>query len=208
MIMKKQLLRGLMIGALATMGAGVSTMAQADGTAQLDLTVEANITAGTCAASVLDGETATATIGLGDVYVSEVFAKSKSKSFSLRFSDCAGLKDKTAKLRIAPSNTLCTGSNSKNPEFANNSTSATKAGKTGMEIWSTATPAGTDSIQFNCGDPTSSEQTIDLSTATSTTPVDYPLSARLVPVSNPVTTLSQITAGDFLSNTVFTITYQ
>ena len=72
--MKKQLLRGLMIGALATMGAGVSTMAQADGTAQSDLTVEANITAGTCAASVVDGETATNTIAFGNVYISEVFA--------------------------------------------------------------------------------------------------------------------------------------
>lgn len=206
--MKKQFLRGLIIGALATMGTGVSTLAQADGTASLDLTVEANITAGTCAASVLDGETATATIGLGNVYVSEVWAKSKSKPFNLRFSDCAGLKDKTAKLQIAPANNLCTGSGSDNPEFANNSTSATKAGKTGMEIWSTSTPEGTGSVRFACGGPVTSEQTIDLSAATSTTPVDYPLSARLVPVSTGGTTLAQLTAGDFLTHTVFTITYQ
>ncbi|MDM3288705.1 fimbrial protein [Citrobacter sp. Ce105] len=206
--MKKQFLRGLIIGALATMGTGVSTLAQADGTASLDLTVEANITAGTCSASVVDGETATATIGLGNVYISEVWAKSKSKPFSLRFSDCAGLKDKTAKLRITPSNTLCTGGSSNNPEFANNSASETKAAKTGIEIWSTATPAGSGSVQFNCGSPDTSEQTIDLSAATSTTPVDYPLSARLVPVSGGTTLLSQLTAGDFLSNTVFTITYQ
>ncbi|EEG4411414.1 fimbrial protein, partial [Salmonella enterica subsp. enterica serovar Schwarzengrund] len=46
--MKKQVLRGVILGALATMTAGVSTMAQADGTASLDLTVNANITAGTC----------------------------------------------------------------------------------------------------------------------------------------------------------------
>ena len=56
--------------------AGVS-MAQADGTAQLDLTVEANITAGTCAASVVDGETATNTIAFGNVYISEVLQKQK-----------------------------------------------------------------------------------------------------------------------------------
>lgn len=48
--MKKQVLRGVILGALATMTAGVSTMAQADGTASLDLTVNANITAGTCSA--------------------------------------------------------------------------------------------------------------------------------------------------------------
>ncbi|EGA33815.1 putative fimbrial protein StaE [Salmonella enterica subsp. enterica serovar Montevideo str. IA_2009159199] len=92
--MKKQVLRGVILGALATMTAGVSTMAQADGTASLDLTVNANITAGTCSASVLDGETATDTIAFGNVYISEVFAKTKVKSFKLRFSDCAGLKDK------------------------------------------------------------------------------------------------------------------
>nr|WP_223196858.1 hypothetical protein [Salmonella enterica] len=49
--MKKQVLRGVILGALATMTAGVSTMTQADGTASLDLTVNANITAGTCSAS-------------------------------------------------------------------------------------------------------------------------------------------------------------
>ena len=78
--MKKQFLRGLIFGALATMGTGVSTLAQADGTASLDLTVEANITAGTCSASVVDGETATNTIGFGNVYISEVFCKNKSET--------------------------------------------------------------------------------------------------------------------------------
>ncbi|AWV28320.1 MULTISPECIES: fimbrial protein [Citrobacter] len=202
--MKKQLLRGLMIGALATMGAGVSTMAQADGTAQLDLTVEANITAGTCAASVVDGETATNTIAFGNVYISEVFAKTKVKPFKLRFSECAGLKDKTATVTLSPNNVGCSGGDSNQAAFANSSTSSTKASKTGVEVWTTSTPGGTDSVQFHCYNK--NPETVDLSSATTTTPVDYPLSARMVAVQGAA--LSGITAGDFYSPTTFTITYQ
>lgn len=137
--MKKQVLRGVILGALATMTAGVSTMAQADGTASLDLTVNANITAGTCSASVLDGETATDTIAFGNVYISEVFAKTKVKSFKLRFSDCAGLKDKKASLVIAPRDAGCAGSDSTNAEFANASTATSKAQRTAVELWTTDT---------------------------------------------------------------------
>lgn len=138
--MKKQVLRGVILGALATMTAGVSTMTQADGTASLDLTVNANITAGTCSASVLDGETATDTIAFGNVYISEVFAKTKVKSFKLRFSDCAGLKDKKASLVIAPRDAGCAGSDSTNAEFANASTATSKAQRTAVELWTTDTP--------------------------------------------------------------------
>ncbi|MDM9276333.1 fimbrial protein, partial [Citrobacter koseri] len=62
--------------------------------------------------------------------------------------------------------------------------------------------------RFYCGHAATDLHTIDLSTATSTTPLDYPLSARLVPVSTGSTLLSQLTAGDFLASTIFTITYQ
>lgn len=204
--MKKQFLRGLIIGALATMGTGVSTLAQADGTASLDLTVEANITAGTCAASVVDGETATSTIAFGNVYISEVFAKTKVKPFKLRFSECAGLKDKTATVVLthAASGGGCAGGSGNNPEFANMSSSSGKANKAALEVWTTETPAGSGSVQLSCGTPNA--QTVDLSSATSTTPVDFPLSARMAPVSGSA--ITTITAGDFFTPTTFTITYQ
>lgn len=186
------------------MTAGVSTMAQADGTASLDLTVNANITAGTCSASVLDGETATDTIAFGNVYISEVFAKTKVKSFKLRFSDCAGLKDKKASLVIAPRDAGCAGSDSTNAEFANASTATSKAQRTAVELWTTDTPEGSNSVQFHCRNKNAQE--IDLSSASSTTPVDYPLSARMVPVTGYA--ITALTAGDFYSPTTFTITYQ
>lgn len=204
MIMKKQVLRGVMLSTLAVIAASVSTIAQADGTASLDLTVNANITAGTCATSIVDGETPTDTIAFGNVYISEVYAKSKVKAFKLRFSDCAGLKDKKASLVIAPRGAGCAGGNSSNAEFANATTSTSKAQKTAVEVWTTDTPAGADSVQFHCYNKNAQE--IDLSSASATTPVDYPLSARMVAVTgNAITAL---TAGDFYSPTTFTITYQ
>lgn len=209
--MKKQVLRSVILGALATVAAGVSTMAQADGTASLDLTVNANITAGTCSASVLDGAGATNTIAFGNVYISEVFAKTKVKPFKLRFSDCAGLKDKKANVELISATKTeksngCAGGYSNNKEFPNASTSITKANKTAVEVWTTATPEGSDSVQFNCGNSTSTIQTVDLSGVTESNPVDFDLSARMVPVSGSAITI--LSAGDFYSGTIFKITYQ
>lgn len=107
--MKKQILRVVIFSSLIATGAGISTMTYADGTNSLDLTVNANITAGTCSASVVEGDTITDTIAFGNVYISEVYAKSKIKPFKLRFSDCVGLKDKKAKFRLAPNNVACRG---------------------------------------------------------------------------------------------------
>lgn len=202
--MKKQLLRGVIIGALAAMSAGVSTLAQADGTAQLDLTVEANITAGTCASSVIMGETETNTIAMGNVYLSEVLARSKSQPFKLRFSDCAGLQNKKAELVVAPNGVACPGASGTDGQFPNASTATTKANKVAIEVWTTSSPGGTGAVKLHCW--TKNKQTIDLSSATQTTPVDYPLSALMVPENGG--TVSSITAGDFFSPTTFTITYK
>lgn len=202
--MKKQFFRGLMVGALTVAGAGISTFAQADGTPSLDLTVNANITAGTCSASVVGKEGETNTIGFGNVYISEVAAKTKIESFKLRFSDCAGLNEKKATVVLAPAGVGCAGPNAKNAEFANTTTQTPKAEKTAVEVWTTDVPEGTDSVQLHCS--TKNAQTVDLAGASTTTPVEFPLSARLVPVSG--SGIAAITAGDFYSPTVFTITYQ
>lgn len=137
--MKKQILRVVIFSSLIATGAGISTMTYADGTNSLDLTVNANITAGTCSASVVEGDTITDTIAFGNVYISEVYAKSKIKLFKLRFSDCVGLKDKKAKFRLAPNNVACPGSSGTDGQFANASTSTTKAAMVAMEVWTTET---------------------------------------------------------------------
>ncbi|ECC1691930.1 fimbrial protein [Salmonella enterica subsp. salamae] len=202
--MKNKLLCGVVAGTLAAISAGFSTQAIADGTASLDLKVDANITAGTCSASILDGATETSVINFGNVYVSEVWAKTKVKPFKLRFSDCAGLKDKKASLVIAPRNAGCAGGHSNNAEFSNASPETSKAQRTAVELWTTDTPEGSNSVQFHCYNKNAQE--IDLSSVSSTTSVDYPLSARMVPVTGFA--ITELTAGDFYSPTTFTITYQ
>lgn len=203
--MKRQLLPGAIAGILIASGVAAIPAAQADGTPELRLTVDANITAGTCSVAVLEGESPTNTIAFGNVYISEVFAKAKVKPFKLRFSNCTGLMDKKATVTLAPrgENIGCAGSTTQNAEFSNASSSTTKAQKTGVEVWTTETPEGSGSVQFHCYNKNA--QTVDLSGASATTPVDYPLSARMVPVG---TDISKLTAGDFYSPTVFTVTYQ
>ncbi|EAO6762614.1 fimbrial protein [Salmonella enterica] len=203
--MKKQLLRGLLVGALTCVGAGVSSLAQADGTPSLDLTVNANITTGTCSASIIGKGGATNTIGFGNVYISELVAKTKVETFKLRFSDCAGLKEKKATVVLSPAaGTGCAGGQSQNAEFSNATTQTPKAERTAVEVWTTDVPESADSEQFHCYNKNA--QTVDLAGASTTTPLDFPLSARMVPVTG--FGVSDITAGDFYSPTVFTITYQ
>ncbi|EBP8763234.1 fimbrial protein, partial [Salmonella enterica] len=103
-----------------------------------------------------------------------------------------------------PRDAGCAGSDSTNAEFANASTATSKAQRTAVELWTTDTPEGSNSVQFHCRNKNAQE--IDLSSASSTTPVDYPLSARMVPVTGYA--ITALTAGDFYSPTTFTITYQ
>lgn len=197
--MKKQLLCGVVAGALAVINLGILPGAlAADGTASLDLTVEANLTTGTCSATVMDGETETTTIQLGDdIALSEVIAKSRVKPFKVRFKDCAGLPESTASLRLARRSGNCAGSNG--PAFRNQGGSSAGIG---LEVWTTAEPEGTDSVQLVCNSPNT--VTVDVSTAKGTTSKDYDLSARLIDMSG----VGSATAGTFMSPTVLTISYK
>ncbi|MDU2938663.1 MAG: fimbrial protein [Enterobacteriaceae bacterium] len=204
--MKKQLLRGIIVGALATFGTGILTVAQAEGTASLDLTVKANLTTGTCSASVVDGETVTNTIAFGNVYLSEVNARSKSKAFVLRFSDCAGLKDKKATFKLIPNNIDCAGKTTKTDGQFDNAILPTEGGssKVVVDVWTTESLGGVDKTRLHCW--SKPVQTVDLSTASITQPVDVPLNAYLMRQSG--STAAELVAGDFRSPTVFVITYQ
>ncbi|HCB4954519.1 fimbrial protein [Salmonella enterica] len=197
--MKKQLLCGVVAGALAIINLGVLPGAHAaNGTSSLDLTVEANLTTGTCSATVMDGDTETTTIKLGDdIALSEVIAKSRVKPFKVRFTDCAGLPESTASLRLARRGGSCAGSNG--PAFRNQG--GTSAG-IGLEVWTTAEPEGNGSVQLICNSPNT--VTVNVSTAKGTTNMDYDLSARLV----DVTGVGTATAGTFTSPTVLTISYK
>ncbi|EEJ9247874.1 fimbrial protein [Salmonella enterica subsp. enterica serovar Muenchen] len=197
--MKKQLFRGLMIGVLTTMSMGGSTLAQAaDGTASLDLTVDANITSGTCSATVMDGEIATNTIVIGDnIAASEVLQGSRIKPFKIRFSNCAGLPESTATLTLKRRSGSCAGSDG--PAFRNQGGSSAGIG---LEVWTTEEPNGSDSVQLVCNAPNA--QAIDISTARNAANLDYKMSARLI----DVTSAGKISVGTFTTPTVFTVSYK
>lgn len=62
------------------------------GVNSLELTVSTTITPSTCTATLHDESgTANAVVDMGDVYIPQIVNKSKSRAFSLVFSDCVGL---------------------------------------------------------------------------------------------------------------------
>ena len=67
------------------------------GVNSLELTVSTTITPSTCLATLHDESgTANAVVDMGDVYIPQIVNKSKSRAFSLVFSDCVGLAKKQA----------------------------------------------------------------------------------------------------------------
>lgn len=177
------------------------------GTPSASLTVNSNITLGTCTAELLSSNNTTISeVAFGDVYIPELAAKSKVQAFKIRFSGCAGLQQKSATVRLKPGQGGgCAGPTSSTANFANFiSTADGGAGKASVEVWTTKTPSGTESQQLSCIGKTT--VTVDLTTASTTQPYDYDLSARMAIV--PGFTASDVTPGQFKSPATFVITYQ
>lgn len=81
--------------ATVAVGASVSNNLTYASTTSASLTVNSNLTMGTCSAKVVDTSGAVIdTVVLGNVYISELVAKSKVQPFKIRFSDCAGLPER------------------------------------------------------------------------------------------------------------------
>lgn len=90
---------------------------------------------GTCTSTLTDDGTAKlSTINFGDVYISEINAETKIKTFKLQFKDCAGIPGKKAKIKLTP-RALCEGNSNNGPGFANASTATAKAAAVAVEVW-------------------------------------------------------------------------
>lgn len=187
-------------------GLGTNTVYATD---SLGLTVKTNVTTGTCSATVLDGDTPASTIAIGSVGMADIPApenvatSTKAKAFKVRFSNCAGLPNNAAVLHIGakagPNKPFCGGTAGDKPQYKNNSASTGAAKGIGLILTGTTTPEQ----QFRCTYSTVDQATIDVSGAKGGVNVDYPMTATLVKVNGEAT----YTAGDFLSETVFKITY-
>lgn len=171
-------------------------------TDSIGLTVITTVEMGTCTATLVnDSDQDISVVDFGDVYISEINAKTKVKTFKLKFKDCAGIPNKKAQIKLTKQAT-CEGTANDGAGFANGSTATDKASAVAVEVWSTETPATGRATQFSCVTPASQEVTI--STAANAV-VYYPMSARLVVEKNK--TVSNVTAGKFSAPATFTVTY-
>lgn len=122
-------------------------------TDSIGLTVTTDVEMGTCTSTLTDdGTTKISTINFGDVYISEINAKTKIKTFKLQFKDCAGIPGKKAKIKLT-TRALCEGNSNNGPGFANASTATAKAAAVAVEVWSTSTPGKNGAKQFSCVTP-------------------------------------------------------
>lgn len=193
--------------ATVAVGASVSNNLTYASTTSASLTVNSNLTMGTCSAKILDtSDTEINIVAFNNVYISELVAKSKVQPFKIRFSDCAGLPGKSAQLVLAPRNVGCAGGMSNTAGFSNKLNSTTDGGssRAAVEVWTTTSPEGTGSKQFNCYQR--NVINVDLSNASTTQPYDFDLSARMIIAEG--WSVNDVLPGSFLSPTTFTITYQ
>ena len=172
-------------------------------TDSIGLTVTTDVEMGTCTSMLTeDGTTKISVINFEDVYISEINAETKIKTFKLQFKDCAGIPGEKAKIKLTP-RALCEGNSNNGPGFANASTAAAKAAAVAVEVWSKSEPGKNGAKQFSCVTPATEEVRIDAAMGSDV--VDYPMSAVLVVAKDK--TVTDVTAGDFTAPATFTVTY-
>lgn len=78
--------------ATVAVGASVSNNFTYASTTSSSLTVNSNLTMGTCTAQIMNNsDKVISEVAFGNVYISELGAKSKVQQFKIRFSNCSGL---------------------------------------------------------------------------------------------------------------------
>lgn len=108
------------------------------GVNSLELTVSTTITPSTCLATLHDESgTANAVVDMGDVYIPQIVNKSKSRAFSLVFSDCVGLAKKQATVTLT-AKTGCDGASGGGNGFRNALNGSDDAAGVAAEIWAGA----------------------------------------------------------------------
>ena len=170
----------------------------------LELTVSTTITPSTCLTTLHDESgTANAVVDMGDVYIPQIVNKSKSRAFSLVFSDCVGLAKKQATVTLT-AKTGCDGASGGGNGFRNALNGSDDAAGVAAEIWAGASPEASGSKQLRCASP--AQQLIDLAEASDTTTIVWPLSARIVLASG--STITDLHTGSFSTQGLFTISYE
>lgn len=182
----------------------LTTVSVRAGVNSLELTVSTTITPSTCLATLRDDSgTANAVVDIGDVYIPQIVNKSKSRAFSLVFSDCIGLAKKQATVTLT-AKTGCDGISGGGNGFRNALNGSDDAAGVSAEIWTTSEPESSGSRQLSCASPV--QQLIDLAPMSDDTPLVWPLSTRIVLASG--NTIADLHTGAFSSQGLFTISYE
>lgn len=156
---------------------------------------------GTCTSTLTDDGTAKlSTINFGDVYISEINAETKIKTFKLQFKDCAGIPGKKAKIKLTP-RALCEGNSNNGLDLLTHQRQQQKQRQSPLR--SGVRPHRKNGANNQLRHPATEE--VSIAGATGGDVVDYPMSAVLVVAKDK--TVTDVTAGDFTAPATFTVTY-
>ncbi len=185
-MMKKTKLAVLVLWA----GLFASAASAITGTTSLQATFISTIEAGTCMAQIRDAAgKQISTLAFGDVFKSDLTAKSRSEPFSIAFTDCAGVKSATVQAQKGAGGG-CSGGNSDGDSFA-------AGNATAFEIWQGIAGAGT---LLSCNNPTNQNVIIHSGAG------GIDLAARIVVAHG--WTVEDVTTGNVSAPVTFVITYQ
>ncbi|EAO2685137.1 fimbrial protein [Salmonella enterica] len=110
------------------------------GTDSVEMTLETEITRGTCTAQVVDAAgTPTDTISYGEVFVSDIAQKSRTVPFAIQFTNCSGIASVGIKAKPGAGGS-CSGDDQKGNSYAAGNNAA-------FELWAGEVDRGT---QFTC----------------------------------------------------------
>lgn len=191
----------LISGLLITSSLYMNIASAAEGTESLKLDVITTVTAGTCKVKLMVDKVENNTVAFGDVYTSEVVNESKSKSFSLIFSECESVNSGQAKITLRPKSGVSCDAAGAGNAFANTVTGAGSASAVAVAIRTKSDPKDASGEPLNCGSPV--QKTVRISPTADT---EWPLNARLV-VAAPNSS-DAVTAGSFSSQGTFNIVYE
>ncbi|MGU3486143.1 fimbrial protein [Enterobacter bugandensis] len=160
------------------------------GTTSVQATFTSTIEAGTCTAQIQNASgQPISTLAFGDVFKSDLAAKTRSEPFKIAFSGCAGVKSATVQATPGTGGG-CSGSGSNGDSFAAGHVSA-------FEVW--RGEAGTGTLMA-CNSKPLQNVTISGSVAT------FDMAARIVVASGH--NINEVTTGDVSAPVTFVVTYQ
>lgn len=199
---KRVINRVLWLGGVMLLWGAIVSGAEAANPYVATGTFTASITAGTCTVTAMDNSGApTSAIAMGDIYLSEVKAKSRAIPFKLKFSDCLGLSTITVSNSVG----VCSGTAAQDDAFANTLTGEDGAAGVGLEVWFGAVDGGR---LLHCHAPQNNAAnviTLGATPVTTAQTVTQDMNARIVPANVDGGAMA---AGMFNATVNFTLTYE